>query len=94
MKTTLALFFVGRGTHAFSATTFAATRTAFVANSPVIKSLGNPPHTHTRLFNNAPRHDVRSEGATEMDPEEMKLQEVLAEHQQKAVSCAQHSLVV
>jgi len=84
IKTTLALLFIGRGAHAFSATTFALTRTAFVDNSPAIKSLGNPPHAHTRLFNNAPRHDVRSEGATEMDPEEVKLQEALAEHQQKA----------
>lgn len=35
---------------------------------------------------NAPRHDVRSGGGTakEMDPEEMKIQEAFAEHQQNA----------
>ena len=34
---------------------------------------------------NAPRHDVRSAGAAqEMDPEEMKIQMALAEHQQNA----------
>jgi len=35
---------------------------------------------------NAPRHDVRSGGdaATEMDPEEMKIQQAFAEHQQNA----------
>jgi hypothetical protein len=38
-----------------------------------------------RLSMNAPRHDVRSAGAAkEMDPEEMKIQMVLAEHQQNA----------
>ena len=38
----------------------------------------------TQLYN-APRHDVRSEGAAqEMDPEEMKIQAALAEHQQNA----------
>ena len=37
------------------------------------------------LSSNAPRHDVRSSGASkEMDPEEMKIQMALAEHQQKA----------
>lgn len=37
-----------------------------------------------RLYN-APRHDVRSDGAAkEMDPEEMKIQAALAEHQQQA----------
>eukprot|EP00578_Thalassiosira_sp_NH16_P006635 CAMPEP_0181109454 /NCGR_PEP_ID=MMETSP1071-20121207/18182_1 /TAXON_ID=35127 /ORGANISM="Thalassiosira sp., Strain NH16" /LENGTH=329 /DNA_ID=CAMNT_0023193145 /DNA_START=64 /DNA_END=1053 /DNA_ORIENTATION=+ len=36
-------------------------------------------------LNNAPRHDVRSGGAAmEMDPEERKIQEALAEHQQNA----------
>mmetsp|Transcript_19876 Transcript_19876/g.40701 ORF Transcript_19876/g.40701 Transcript_19876/m.40701 type:complete len:342 (+) Transcript_19876:148-1173(+) len=40
----------------------------------------------TRLHNNAPRHDVRGgEGMTrEMDPEELKIQAALAEHQQNA----------
>ena len=34
---------------------------------------------------NAPRHDVRSSGASgEMDPEEMKIQMALAEHQKNA----------
>jgi hypothetical protein len=38
------------------------------------------------LSSNAPRHDVRSSGASkEMDPEEMKIQMALAEHQQKAL---------
>eukprot|EP00986_Skeletonema_menzelii_P014787 scaffold10253_cov124-Skeletonema_menzelii.AAC.2 len=38
----------------------------------------------TQLYN-APRHEVRSEGAAqEMDPEEMKIQAALAEHQQNA----------
>lgn len=41
-------------------------------------------HASTQLYN-APRHDVRSDGvAKEMDPEEMKLQAALAEHQQNA----------
>ena len=36
-------------------------------------------------LSNAPRHDVRSDGAAmEMDPEELKIQEALAEHQQNA----------
>lgn len=40
----------------------------------------------THLHNNAPRHDVRGgEGMTrEMDPEELKIQAALAEHQQNA----------
>jgi len=40
----------------------------------------------TRLHNNAPRHDVRGgEGMTrEMDPEELKIQAALTEHQQNA----------
>eukprot|EP00804_Cyclotella_cryptica_P006473 CCRYP_012772-RA/>CCRYP_012772-RA protein AED:0.36 eAED:0.36 QI:257/1/1/1/0.6/0.5/6/536/333 len=79
MKTTLALLFIVRGTHAFSAPTVAVTRGAFSLKSP-----GNRPHAYTRLFNNAPRHDVRSGGVVEMDPEEMKLQEALAQHQQNA----------
>jgi hypothetical protein len=38
-----------------------------------------------QLSMNAPRHDVRSAGAAqEMDPEEMKIQMALAEHQQNA----------
>jgi len=38
-----------------------------------------------QLSMNAPRHDVRSAGAAqEMDPEEMKVQMALAEHQQNA----------
>lgn len=36
-------------------------------------------------LSNAPRHDVRSGGAAmKMDPEEMKIQQALAEHQQNA----------
>ncbi|KAL7438041.1 hypothetical protein ACHAXM_005973 [Skeletonema potamos] len=41
-------------------------------------------HASTQRYN-APRHDVRSEGvAKEMDPEEMKIQVALSEHQQNA----------
>ena len=46
-----------------------------------------PRTTLTRVFaeKNAPRHDVRSSGAAaEMDPEEMKIQQAFAEHQQNA----------
>jgi hypothetical protein len=42
-------------------------------------------HITTRLFaDKAPRHDVRSGGSMEMDPEEQKIQEAFAEHQQNA----------
>jgi len=44
-----------------------------------------PQRTLVRVSNSAPRHDVRSDGALkEMDPEEMKMQAALAEHQQNA----------
>ena len=43
------------------------------------------PHRTLVQLSNAPRHDVRSDGAAmEMDPEELKIQEALAEHQQNA----------
>lgn len=46
---------------------------------------GTSRHAITQLYNNAPGHDVRSDGvAKEMDPEEMKIQVALAEHQQNA----------
>ena len=36
-------------------------------------------------MSNAPRHDVRSDGpSTDIDPEELKVQAALAEHQQRA----------
>lgn len=50
-----------------------------ITNMPKIKKL--------QLFNNAPRHDVRSGDSAdtmEMDPEEMKIQQAFAEHQQNA----------
>jgi hypothetical protein len=76
MKKSLALLLLLQiqSTHAFSAP-FAVSRTA-AANKPNELS--------TRLFN-APRHDVRGGGNVEMDPEEMKIQQALAEHQQNAV---------
>lgn len=40
--------------------------------------------TGSRLYNNAPRHDVRSSAPMDMDPEEAKIQAALAEHQQNA----------
>ena len=43
------------------------------------------PAAGVQLSMNAPRHDVRSAGAArEMDPEEMKIQMALSEHQQNA----------
>lgn len=43
-----------------------------------------PQFASSRLFNNAPRHDVRSSAPMDMDPEEAKIQAALAEHQQNA----------
>lgn len=43
-----------------------------------------PQFASSRLYNNAPRHDVRSSAPIDMDPEEAKLQAALAEHQQNA----------
>jgi putative heme iron utilization protein len=40
--------------------------------------------TSTRIFNNAPRHDVRGDAPMEADPEELKIQTALKEHQDKA----------
>ena len=77
MKTALALSLLVHNCNAFSASFYAISRITSVIN-PSTK----PP---TRLFN-APRHDVRSGGNVEMDPEEMKIQAALAEHQQNAVS--------
>jgi hypothetical protein len=76
MKKALALLLLAPNTNAFSPPS-AATRTA--------AALGASIKPQTRLFN-APRHDVRSGGNIEMDPEEMKIQQALAEHQQNAVS--------
>lgn len=57
--------------------------TAFVPPTTVTTARSFLP-VDTQLYN-APRHDVRSDGvAKEMDPEEMKLQAALAEHQQNA----------
>lgn len=57
--------------------------TAFVPPTTVTTARSVLP-VDTQLYN-APRHDVRSDGAAkEMDPEEMKLQAALAEHQQNA----------
>mmetsp|Transcript_7074 Transcript_7074/g.11921 ORF Transcript_7074/g.11921 Transcript_7074/m.11921 type:complete len:332 (+) Transcript_7074:60-1055(+) len=42
-------------------------------------------HASTQLYNKPAGHDVRSDGvAKEMDPEELKIQTALAEHQQNA----------
>ena len=56
------------------------------AFSPVSRRLASPAWQRTVVqLSNAPRHDVRSGGASmEMDPEEMKVQAALAEHQQNA----------
>jgi hypothetical protein len=75
MKKALALLLLAQNANAFSAAPSAATTIA--------AALG-PSKPQTRLFN-APRHDVRSGGNVEMDPEEMKIQQALAEHQQNAV---------
>lgn len=64
---------------AFVVAALAGTAAAFSPAAP-----SHPRRTAVRL-NNAPRHDVRSDGAAkEMDPEEMKIQSALAEHQQNA----------
>ncbi len=78
------LLLSGSTVHSFtaipSASGFAATR--FLKPH----SAASPSFLTTSLHNNAPRHDVRGgEGMTkEMDPEELKIQAALAEHQQNA----------
>lgn len=72
MKKAFALLLLTQNTHAFSASTRTVARIASATTS------------QTRLFN-APKHDVRSGGNVEMDPEELKIQTALAEHQQNAV---------
>lgn len=74
MNKALALLLIAQTSNAFSVSSSAVSRATAVS----IKQ-------QTRLFN-APRHDVRSGGNVEMDPEEMKIQAALAEHQQNAVS--------
>lgn len=81
-SSSLALLFLAQNAHAFSASSYSVLK----ADS----ALGS--HHKTRLFN-APRHDVRSGGNVEMDPEEMKLQAALAEHQQNAVSLSGMPLI-
>lgn len=74
MKKALALLLLAQNASSFSVTPSAAITRAVTSSKP-----------QTRLFN-APKHDVRSGGNVEMDPEEMKIQAALAEHQQNAVS--------
>lgn len=63
----------------------ALTSIVAVSTAAAFAPSGASRHASTQLYNNAPRHDVRSSGAAqEMDPEEMKLQAALAEHQQNA----------
>lgn len=60
-----------------------ATAAAF---SPASTKLALPALQRT-ILSNVPRHDVRSNGPsteTEIDPEEMKIQAALADHQQRA----------
>lgn len=58
---------------------------AFTPAARTASSSSLVPHRTLVQLSNAPRHDVRSDGAAmEMDPEELKIQEALAEHQQNA----------
>jgi hypothetical protein len=56
------------------------------AFSPASPRLASPAWQRTVAhMSNVPRHDVRSDGPlTEMDPEEMKVQAALADHQKNA----------
>jgi len=44
----------------------------------------SPSTSHHTILKNAPRHDVRSNVATDIDPAELKIQQAFAEHQQNA----------
>ena len=62
-----------------------SSRRSVFAFSPIASRNGHS--SATRLFaedSKAPRHDVRSGGSMEVDPEEAKIQEAFAEHQQNA----------
>ena len=74
MKKALALLLLAQNAGSFSVMPSSAITRAVISSKP-----------QTRLFN-APKHDVRNGGNVEMDPEEMKIQAALAEHQQNAVS--------
>lgn len=57
----------------------------FAARTGLASSPAAWQRTLVQVAMNAPRHDVRSDGAAmKMDPEELKIQEALAEHQQNA----------
>ena len=71
-------------TASLAALIFWPSASAFSPASPRLASL-TWQRTVAHNMSNVPRHDVRSGGpSTEMDPEEMKVQAALADHQKSA----------
>ena len=83
------LFSRADSVQAFTGLAFSHAYGKSFASNPSLKNAPLQPSVplRTRLnSSNAPRHDVRGDGSlgTEIDPEEMKVQAALAEHQKNA----------